>query len=283
MAALVPSFAAEDPSGLILLAHGSRHPQVAEHISKITSAASRSIARGEKGAQVHVASAYLDHLEPALPQVAHKLADAGIRRATVIPLLFTRGFHTRVDVPNVIAQAATSSGVDLILTPGLGTGREMCTVLERKLAADLPIAGGIEKLHVIVLAVGSKAPQANAEVKLLAPALQEKTGCRVSAVFVSSAGQAPSQPHGIEALRLYAANGSRIHLLPLFVTEGLLLDRFIAAAKEMGAHTKAHISFSTPLGDTLASVVARRFAAGQRKIRAPDELAQRIRCKAANF
>ncbi len=79
---------------LILLAHGSPDPRSA--------AAVRAAAAGvadRSGAGVEVA--FLDHDAPSLAEAVSASADSG--DVDVLPLLLSRAFHARVDVPAAIA------------------------------------------------------------------------------------------------------------------------------------------------------------------------------------
>src|SRR5699024_7376961 len=58
----------------------------------------------------------------------------------------------------------------------------------------------------------------------------------------------------------------RIHLLPLFVTDGLLLDAANAALPEIMHTTGSNITSSVPLGSHLADVLAPRLIQIQRTL-----------------
>ena len=74
-----------------LLAHGSADPRHAEDVATIADRLSRQLAED-------VVPCYLDHCAPAL-------ADVADRPGVVLPLLFSPGYHVRVDVGEAIASA----------------------------------------------------------------------------------------------------------------------------------------------------------------------------------
>ncbi len=113
-------------SVLVGLAHGSRHARVAEGVEAVLAATSVLAGVGTR-------AAYLDLTDPDLAAVAADLATAGVRRAVVVPLLFTDAFHARIDVPAAVTQAAESSGVELVLAPILGTGDDVVAVVADRL------------------------------------------------------------------------------------------------------------------------------------------------------
>ncbi len=78
---------------LITLSHGSRHPGAAAGIERLTQATGLRPAR----------AAHLEFNEPDLTTAALELAQLGETEAVVVPLLFTQGYHQRVDVPRALA------------------------------------------------------------------------------------------------------------------------------------------------------------------------------------
>ena len=81
---------------LITLSHGSRHPGAAAGIERLTQATGLRPAR----------AAHLEFNEPDLTTAALELAQLGETEAVVVPLLFTQGYHQRVDVPRALADAS---------------------------------------------------------------------------------------------------------------------------------------------------------------------------------
>ena len=158
-------------TALITLSHGSRHPAAAPHVEALTRAA------GEL-AGVPAMAAHLEFNEPTLEAVAQEMAQRGERDAVVVPLLFTEGYHQRVDVPAAINGASASTGLPLRRARGLGTGEDMAQLL----AAQVP--AGADK--VVVYSVGSSDEQANAAVAYLARRVGELTGCEAEAAYALS-------------------------------------------------------------------------------------------------
>jgi sirohydrochlorin cobaltochelatase len=114
------------------------------------------------------AYAYLDLATPDLDTAAATLAEAGHRRAVVVPLLFTVAFHATVDVPQAVRAAAESSGVELTVADILGTGNDIAELL----TATMADAGVPPDASVVVYAVGSSNSAANAAVTDLAARLE---------------------------------------------------------------------------------------------------------------
>ncbi|KHO30097.1 sirohydrochlorin chelatase [Corynebacterium minutissimum] len=217
-------------TALITLSHGSRHPAAAPHVEALTRAAG-------KLAGVPAMSAHLEFNEPTLEAVAQEMAQRGERDAVVVPLLFTEGYHQRVDVPAAINGATASSGLPLRRARGLGTGEDMAQLL----AARVP--AGADK--VVVYSVGSSDEQANAAVADLARRVGELTGCEAEAAYATR-----------HAGRIAPSSHSEV-VVPLFVSPGLLLDRL--APHSDNPSTPQHRKVLPPLGEALADIVSQRF------------------------
>ncbi|MGQ0710716.1 MAG: sirohydrochlorin chelatase [Rhodoferax sp.] len=84
------------PTGIILLAHGSRDPQwkapieaVARHIRTLSP-------------DTPVQCAYLELCAPDLPTVAAAMVRDGVRKLRVLPLFLGMGKHAREDLPRLV-------------------------------------------------------------------------------------------------------------------------------------------------------------------------------------
>lgn len=273
-------------TALITLSHGSRHPQAVGLIDELSAAAANS-------AGVEGYSSHLEFNEPDLrTAVAEAIAD-GHKHMVIVPLLFTRGFHQKVDVPEQLAavrQQAQRAGADVELADGLGTGLAMEELLSRVIARDAP-AGA----HVVLVSVGSSDHAANASVDKLArrvaarradgnQAGAHQSGVNQPDVNQPDVNQSDAEQSSADGISVVFATGpnrlaelaqdhERMHLVPLFVSHGLLLDRMYRQAEEINAaqagaaqagaeqagasaEQERRITYSQPLGTALAEVVA---------------------------
>ena len=186
--------------------------------------------------------AYLDLADPDLEAVTGALAAAGERRAVVVPLLFTAAFHATVDVPQAVRAAAESIGIELVVAEIVGTGDDVAELLRASLTA-----GGVEpEASVLLLAVGSSDPAANAAVAGLADRLAADRSAPVRSAF------ATCDPRPAEVL---AGMCEPIAILPLFLADGLLLGPVRTLATERGW------TMISPIGDRAAGVVLDRYRA----------------------
>lgn len=227
---------------LIGLAHGSRHARVVSGVDAVLAATAALVG-------VPARSAYLDLTAPDLATVTANLAVAGTRTAVVLPLLFTDAFHARIDVPSAVTAAARSSGVELMLGPILGTGDDVAGVVAERLRA----AGAAADEPVLLYAVGSSRPGANAAVAALAERLSGRRYGKVRAGFGTC------QPRAADVLAELAGGADRPGtVVPLFVAPGLLLDAIAPAAAALGWR------LAEPLGPLLAPVLSQRYCAAVR-------------------
>lgn len=220
-------------TALITLSHGSRHPGARAGAQALTRAAAETL--GVAGVDAH-----LEFTEPTLEEAAREVAGP----AVVVPLLFTEAFHATHDVPAHLR--AASRFAPLALSRGLGMGADIAAVLAERLLADAPAAA-----HVVLYPVGtSDAAQARG-YEALAGGVEKRCSRPVSVAAATRGGE--------QALIHLARERGDLHILPLFVTEGLLLDKVRDAIPLIQAETGARITCSGPLTTDLAGIVADRY------------------------
>jgi sirohydrochlorin cobaltochelatase len=225
---------------VIGLAHGSRHAEGAEAIQRLMAAVA------EAGG-MPASYAFLDLAEPTLDTAAAVLAAAGQRRGVVVPLLFTVAFHATIDVPQAVRAAAEASGIELTVADILGTGHDIADPL----TAGLADAGVPRDASLLLYAVGSSNPAANAAVTDLAARLAAARSHAPGRACVRAAF-ATCSPRPAEMLDQLV---EPVAVLPLFLSDGLLLDpiRTLAAERDW--------TMVEPLGERAAGVVLDRYHA----------------------
>jgi sirohydrochlorin cobaltochelatase len=215
------------------LAHGSRHPDVAAALADLMAAA------GElAGVSAH--SAFLDLTEPDLDHATAQLAAAGVRRAVVVPLLFTPAYHATIDAPQSVRAAEASSGVTLAVADIIGTGDEVLDLLQASAAS----AGIDESCSILLYAVGSAREAANEAVRDLAARLATARARPALAAF----GTMEPRPEVV-----LAALPEPIAVVPLFLSPGTLLNPMAELAARRGW------PMAGPIGTAAAALVADRY------------------------
>ncbi|WP_296087740.1 CbiX/SirB N-terminal domain-containing protein [uncultured Corynebacterium sp.] len=234
-------------TALITLSHGSRHPGAAAGVEQLTQAAAAAIPD-----RPAYRAAHLEFNTPDLTAAAVDLARCGEDTAVVIPLLFTQGYHQRVDVPRVIAAAEQASGLRLVQGECLGGGRAVRDVgrreaAEAQLAAVLAARARSGDTHHVIYSVGSSAAAANDSIHRLAARVSQLTGVPATAAFATRGGS-----NDIHAL---ARSTARMRVIPLFVTAGLLLKPL--------SSTPSNVTVDPVLGTDLAGIVAAHYHIAQ--------------------
>jgi sirohydrochlorin ferrochelatase len=183
--------------------------------------------------------------EQNFPNLRDVLAATG-RHAVVVPLLLADAYHARVDIPALIAD----SGADARQADVLGEDDRLIAVLRQRLthAGVSPLD---PEVGVLVTAVGSSRPQANARTALVADYLSQHTRWVATTAFAT--GPQPTLADAAEELR--ARGATRLVVAPWFLAHGRITDR-------VAEYARAHrIPMSAPLGPhrLVADTVLDRF------------------------
>jgi sirohydrochlorin ferrochelatase len=212
--------------GFVAVAHGSADPRAAAAIGALVPlVARRAQERGLSVPDLRVA--YLGHAAPSVPQVMRTFGpDAQV---TVLPLLLTAAYHSKTDIPRVLAQAGTG-GPNVTYGEPLGPHPLLLRALERRLpeaAFEDPAATG-----VVLAAAGSSDPEANAAIAGLAARWQARTGWfAVRPAYVSPAGPDPETA----VTRLREAGARRVVVASYLLAPGLFADRIRDVSLAAGA------------------------------------------------
>ncbi len=91
------------PSTIILFAHGSRDPRWAQTLDDLQAALVQQAAA--QGRSCVVRQAFLELMEPRLPQVLAELGAQGTTAVAVLPVFWSEGGHVLRDLPALITQA----------------------------------------------------------------------------------------------------------------------------------------------------------------------------------
>ncbi|MFE3883398.1 sirohydrochlorin chelatase [Streptomyces lydicus] len=255
---------------LLVVAHGSRDPRHAATVSALC-ARVRALRPG-----LRVEVGYLDFNAPRVPRVLERLsaeAEAGGRRAAAssgrrggpgedvrevvaLPLLLTRAFHAKSDIPAVL-RAATARLPRLAVRQAgvLGPSPLLTAALERRLAQAGVRPGDRGSTGVVLASAGSSDPEASAVIAEIAREWRHTAGwCAVRPAFASA-----SLPRTADAVRELRAEGvGRVAVAPYVIAPGFLPDRIAAGAREAGADVLAPVLGPAP---ELARLLLRRYDA----------------------
>lgn len=235
---------------LAVIAHGSRDPRHAATVSALC-ARVRALRPG-----LRVETGYLDFDAPSVPRLLERLEAEGVRDVVALPLLLSRAFHAKTDIPSVLHElTGRLPRLAVHQAEVLGPDALLVRALERRLReAGLP-PGERRETGLVLASAGSSDPEAIAVIAETAREWRRTGGwCAVRPAFASA-----SFPRTAEAVRDVRAEGARrVAVAPYVIAPGHLPDRIVAGAREAGADVLAPV-----LGDApeLARVLLRRYDA----------------------
>lgn len=233
-------------TSLVLTAHGSADLRSAANARAVA----RQVARMRPGLDVKVA--FCEHNSPGLVEVLRSCT----RDAVVTPLLLADAYHARVDIPGQIAGSGLADRVRQ--ADVLGEDDRLVSVLGQRVC-EAGVSALDDGVGVLVVAIGSSNPVANARTVAVAPRLA--AGTRWAAVGTAFATR-PELPMDQAVERLRSQGARRLVIAPWFLAPGRIPDRVQSFADEAGIHMAAPLG-SHPL---VAATVLDRFdqAAAQR-------------------
>ncbi|MFJ5878498.1 sirohydrochlorin chelatase [Streptomyces sp. NPDC093088] len=213
------------PPVLLVIAHGSRDPQHAATVQALVRRA------GALRPGLRVETAFLDFNLPSVTGVLDRLAAEGVRDVVALPLLLTRAFHAKADVPAVLRQAPAS--LRIRQAEVLGPSPLLIAAVERRLYEAGLAPGDKSATGVVLASAGSTDPEAIAVIAETARELRRTGWCSVRPAFASAviAGGVPRTEDAVRALR--AEPGvRRVAVAPYVIAPGRLPDRIAAGAAE---------------------------------------------------
>ena len=202
---------------LIGCSHGTRSPAGRRTIALLR------LAIGVARPGLEVVAAHVDVQRPALDEVVDRLAAAG-RRAVVVPLLLSSGYHVHQDV----AGAVRRSGGLAVAAAALGPDPAIEAVVADRLAE----AGAGEDDSVVLAAAGSLAPRAVADVDAVLAAMGARRAAPVTGGFL--AAQQPDVAGAVRAARA-ARPGARVAVASYLLAPGVFTARVAAAGADVVA------------------------------------------------
>ncbi|MDT0543180.1 MULTISPECIES: sirohydrochlorin chelatase [Streptomyces] len=245
------------PPVLLVIAHGSRDPRHAATVAALC-ARVRSLRAG-----LRVEAAFLDFNAPRVGQVLDRLAAEGARDVVALPLLLTRAFHAKADIPAVLRETtARHPGLRVRQAEVLGPSPLLISALERRLYEAGLRPGDRSSTGVVLASAGSTDPEAIAVIAEIAREWRHTGWCAVRPAFASA-----TLPRTEDAVRALRAEGARrVAVAPYVIAPGRLPDRIAHGAREAGADVLAGVLGPAP---ELARLLLRRYdEAGARKLTA---------------
>ncbi|MET9051842.1 MULTISPECIES: sirohydrochlorin chelatase [unclassified Streptomyces] len=222
---------------LLVIAHGSRDPRHAATVHALTERvrAQRPGLRVETG--------FLEFNAPSVPRVLERLAAEGADEVIALPLLLTRAFHAKSDIPSVLREArARLPRLHIRQADVLGPSPLLNATLGRRLREAGVRPGDLPRTGLVLASAGSTDPEAIAVIAEIARELRHTGWCAVRPAFASAA-----LPRTEDAVRALRAEGvDRVAVAPYVIAPGRLPDRIAAGAEAAGADVLADVLGPAP-------------------------------------
>ncbi|MFD7493970.1 sirohydrochlorin chelatase [Streptomyces sp. NPDC059832] len=220
---------------LLVIAHGSRDPRHAATVHALT-ARVRSLRPG-----LRAETGFLDFNAPSVPRVLERLAAQGAQDVVALPLLLTRAFHAKSDIPTVLHEARSRlPRLRVRQAEVLGPSPLLNSALERRLHEAGVRPGDRGSTGLVLASAGSTDPEAIAVIAEIARELRRTGWCSVRPAFASA-----SLPRTEDAVRALRDEGvRRVAVAPYVIAPGRLPDRIAGGAA--GADVRADVLGASP-------------------------------------
>ncbi|KFK87388.1 hypothetical protein IX27_23060 [Streptomyces sp. JS01] len=232
---------------LLVIAHGSRDPRHAATVHALTERV-----RAERPG-LRVETAFLEFNAPSVPRVLERLAGEGADEIVALPLLLTRAFHAKTDIPSVLREArARLPRLHIRQADVLGPSPLLNATLGRRLREAGVRPGDLPRTGLVLASAGSSDPEAIAVIAEIARELRHTGWCAVRPAFASAL-----LPRTEDVVRELRAEGvERVAVAPYVIAPGRLPDRIAAGAEAAGADVLADVLGPAP---ELARLLLNRF------------------------
>lgn len=234
---------------LLIVAHGSRDPRHAATVHALV-ARVRSMRP-----DLRVVTGFLDFNVPSVGGVLKSLAAEGVREVVAQPLLLTRAFHAKADIPAVLREAPR--GMRVRQAEVLGPSPLLVSALERRLYEAGVSPADKSSTGVVLASAGSSDAEAIAVIADIAREWWRTGWCAVRPAFASA-----RLPRTEDAVRELRAQGcERVAVAPYVLAPGFLPDRIARGAAD--ADVLADVLGPAP---EVARVLLDRYAEALRSV-----------------
>ncbi|MBG0851764.1 sirohydrochlorin chelatase [Streptomyces spinoverrucosus] len=225
---------------MLVVAHGSRDPRHAATVHALT-----GLVRARRPA-LRVTTAFLDFDTPTVREALHRLAAEGVAEVVVLPLLLTRAFHARTDLPAVLDDVGALP-LRMRRAAVLGPSPLLHAALERRLAQAGLRPEDRSSTGVVLAFAGSTDAAAIAQIARTRQEWARTGWCSVRPAAASPSCRPAGVPGVVEAVRALRAGGARrVAVAPYVIAPGILPDRIFRAAHDGGAEVVAGVLGPAP-------------------------------------
>lgn len=256
-----------DPTGILLVAHGTRSQIGVEQFLLLA----RSI--GERLAPLPVKPAFLELTQPDIDEAVDRLLSRGINRLVTMPLLLFAAGHIKRDIPAAIAAAIArrDKNIDQLQADHLGCHPAVVELSRRRMdeaslvgwRVQRPLVPPDEKTCLLLVARGSRDDSATAEMHDFARLRQQESVGWAPPTTVTAGTAHPAEMHVEVAFlamarpllneklaEVAAKRYSRVFVQPHFLFHGELVDHVCTQLAAMASnHPETDWLVTAPLAD----------------------------------
>jgi sirohydrochlorin cobaltochelatase len=212
--------------GLLLVGHGSRE---AIGIEEFLATASLVADRAGEAA---VEPCFLEFAEPTIEQGFRRLAERGVTRIVVVPVLLFAAGHAKRDIPQTVEHVAREwPEIEVRQAAHLGCHDELLQLSERRFAEAVGNEEPAGSTLLVLVGRGSNDAEATAEMHAFAGARAQRP--RAATVRIEVGFIAMAAPKFSDVLDAAAAtDAARVVIQPHLLFGGVLLDRLTQTAAD---------------------------------------------------
>lgn len=242
---------------LFVVAHGSRDPRHAATVRALV----RRVRAQRPGLRVE--TGFLDFNSPSVPEVLESLDAEGVRDVIALPLLLTRAFHAKSDIPAVLSEAPPRLRIRQAAV--LGPDPLLLTALDQRLYEAGLTPADKSSTGVVLASAGSTDPEAIAVIAEIAREWRHTGWCAVRPAFASAS--LPRTENAVRELRDLGVR--RVAVAPYVIAPGFLPDRISRGAAD--ADVTAQVLGPAP---EVARLLVRRYDEACSEARAVGRVAR---------
>jgi sirohydrochlorin ferrochelatase len=250
------SAAAAADVGLLLVGHGTREPAGVDEFMTIARLISDRFPQGP------VEPSFLEFATPAIADGVARLAEQGVRRVVVAPVILFAARHIRRDIPAAVARAAASyPQLQVTQAEHLGCHDALVRLSEQRYDEAIVGQGSVAPERTWLVLVGRGSHDSAAREEMMQFAAARHSPARASAVRVAFLAMAT--PTLANVLEDAARSGmQRIVVQPHLLFAGELLARLHGAVAHSQAHwlTTGHLGPSELVAEAVLERVAQSLA-----------------------
>lgn len=199
-------------TGWLIVGHGTRNEAGRGEFTEVVRLVTEQ-------AGVPVEACFLELAEPTIEQGLAALAARGVKDLLVLPVLLFSAGHAKQDVPDAVALAATSLGLNVVgQSAALDRHESMLKLSQQRFQEQvLPVD---KKSIFLLVGRGSSDPAGIAAVQAYSADLSVRIGIRGETAFVAAAN--PALPEKLSELG--ASGATHVVVLPHILFQGEVLS-----------------------------------------------------------